>query len=233
MGKNSSKAPAGAGQAYLKAHGEKLSDLTQVQQEKIARLRATFDEIRCKWEEQSGFAMPATIEEMTRLAVRAGCPPEKLWDGDWTWAEAWPFVLGYLDRQRDKGTPVASIETQPAATPENGEGKGGTGSMRPAAETEADKGNGGSATPREPDLTDKHIDTLDALRLLKATARDKRRTAADIARKMAGAADPALVKEPLADLVRWDYVGSILGRSGGSWITKVGKKRLTAEKRKR
>ena len=96
-------------------------------------------------------------------------------------------------------------------------------SVTPTVKTEQGEGIGGcDSTSHEPLLTDKHIDTLEALRLLGATSRDKRRTASEIAKKFAGDADPGLVKEALAELTRLGYVQSLRGRSGGSWITPQG-----------
>lgn len=75
-------------------------------------------------------------------------------------------------------------------------------------------------------LRDLHADVLDAMQNLKATCRDCRQPARRIAKAAVGEEDENKVKEPLAELARWEYAGSMQGRNGGSWITKTGKAAL-------
>ena len=77
-----------------------------------------------------------------------------------------------------------------------------------------------------PNVRDLHADALEAMLTLKAVNRDSRKSAKDIAKAAVGAADENKVKEPLADLARWGYAGSLQGRKGGSWITQQGKRAL-------
>lgn len=82
-------------------------------------------------------------------------------------------------------------------------------------------------------LPDPQMEVLIALDELKATSEDELKTAAEIAKKSHGEADIYKVKKPLAKLTAQGYVQSVLGRSGGSWITKEGRQRLREEKKRR
>ena len=75
-----------------------------------------FQAIGRDWEVEAGQPIPSTIEGWERLAVRAGIPPEKIWDGKWTIAKISPYIVGYLDRIRDANRPEAAVEA-PAAKP--------------------------------------------------------------------------------------------------------------------
>jgi site-specific DNA-cytosine methylase len=82
---------------------------------------------------------------------------------------------------------------------------------------------GNPNSPAPPKIRELHAYALQAMQALKATNKCSRKAAKDIAKATVGEADESKVKEPLADLARWGYAGSVQGRNGGSWITKEGK----------
>lgn len=82
-------------------------------------------------------------------------------------------------------------------------------------------------------LTESHVETLQALMQLKATTRQTRRTAAEVAKAKDGVADAKRVKALLAYLTKWGFVDSEQGRRGGSWLTEKGERRLKDELQKR
>ena len=86
-----------AGAAYLAAGGTLPTNFRQRLNQLLEHLQA----IGREWEAETGETIPASIEEWERLAVRAGIPPEKLWDGEWSPRKIAPYIVGYLDRLRD------------------------------------------------------------------------------------------------------------------------------------
>jgi hypothetical protein len=108
-----------------------------------------------------------------------------------------------------EGTPSEGIGT---ARDQGGAGHGG-GAGAPRAQ---------SATGQDEDLSPLQCDILEALRSLKATDPEKRRTGPEIASKVGGGATAQSVKAPLADLKRRGLVDSNTGRKGGSWLTSKG-----------
>lgn len=77
-----------------------------------------------------------------------------------------------------------------------------------------------------PNFSQRHVDTLQAMKELGATSEKDRKTAEIIAKKRDGEADAHKVKAPLSELAQWGYVQSLTGRDGGSWLTQEGLKRL-------
>ncbi len=85
---------------------------------------------------------------------------------------------------------------------------------RAAVHLEAEGGVDGRVRPV-------HADCMEAVRDLDALAEDTRVNAEAIAGKVGGP-QPESLKEPLADLAKWGYLGSKTGRRGGSWLTGLG-----------
>jgi len=78
-------------------------------------------------------------------------------------------------------------------------------------------------------LTDRQREVLQAMEELRARSRQSRRTAAEIALRCLGEADPARVKNPLAELTAMGFVDSERERNGGSWLTPEGQARQRIE----
>lgn len=70
------------------------------------------------------------------------------------------------------------------------------------------------------------LEVLQALKELGATHEDARVPAKDTAGRVTGSPDVALVKRPLAKLVKLGLVRSRTGKAGGSWLTPAGDRRL-------
>lgn len=103
--------PSSAGAAFKavydqwpKEERERLAPRLRALSEAVVELQAFGRD----WEAEAGGAMPTTIEEWQRLAVRAGIPAEVLWGTDWSPAKIAPIILGYLDRIRDANRPEAA-----------------------------------------------------------------------------------------------------------------------------
>jgi hypothetical protein len=78
-----------------------------------------------------------------------------------------------------------------------------------------------------PPLSDRKLYILGALYKLKAFDADTRQTTEKIAQEVEGRyADPAGFKDPIAELVSAELVGTKRGRSGGCWLTPKGKERF-------
>ena len=78
-------------------------------------------------------------------------------------------------------------------------------------------------------LTERQREVLQALDELGARSHRDRRKAREIAKQSCGKADPATVKNPLAELGAMGFVGSEQGRNGGSWLTPEGQARQRLE----
>lgn len=79
----------------------------------------------------------------------------------------------------------------------------------------------------ELELTDRHVECLQALGELQAVSEETRATGERIATKVAGPdSNPGLVKVPLAELHRAGLTNSKGGRNGGCWLTEAGMAKL-------
>lgn len=81
-------------------------------------------------------------------------------------------------------------------------------------------------SPTQPKLFDRHFEVMMALEKLKATCQTQRRPAKIVAKAAFGVADEFRVKESLAELTRIQFVNSVTGRKGGSWLMPKGQEAL-------
>ena len=81
-----------------------LEDSQQIQNE--------LDEMVNSWEQTYGMSFPRSVEEMMRLAVRAGIPAEIVYEGRWTLADMLPVIEGYLQRLADQRTSQSQVSAR-------------------------------------------------------------------------------------------------------------------------
>jgi len=70
--------------------------------EDYQQIQDALDEMVNSWEQTYGMSFPRSVEEMMRLAVRAGIPAEIVYEGRWTLADVLPVIEGYLQRLADQ-----------------------------------------------------------------------------------------------------------------------------------
>jgi hypothetical protein len=85
-----------------------------------------------------------------------------------------------------------------------------------------DEGDRALSEELAPSPSPLQLDILDALRALRATDSERRKTGREIARRVGGDVTDQSVKAPLADLKCRELVDSRTGRNGGTWLTPGG-----------
>ena len=93
-----------------------LSHLQKVNENLILEEHQTiqdeFDEMVNSWQQIYGIRFPRSIEEMMRLAVRAGMPADLVYEGRWTLADMLPVIEGYLQRLADQRTSQSQVSAR-------------------------------------------------------------------------------------------------------------------------